>query len=151
MEKTIKTTLLAPLTLMAVLMTLIHLTTAPAGAAGMEYSLQVTVDVSPELKGNTTPDQVVFIFAKALRGPRAPLAAIRAQVRDLPMTVTLDDSMAMAPVFKMSKFKDVKISARVSKSGGAMKRSGDLEGVIPHVKLEKHNKPVTVVIDHVVP
>ncbi|MFQ5441176.1 MAG: hypothetical protein ACE5EB_00450 [Thermodesulfobacteriota bacterium] len=135
---------------MVLLISFTFAATTALSAADMAYSLKVTVDISPGLKGRTRPDQTVFIFAKAVQGPRAPLAAVRAQVKDLPMTVTLDDSKAMAPMFKLSRFKNVKISARVSQNGGAMKMSGDLEGVSPEIRLEKNNKPVNLTIDHVV-
>ncbi len=121
-----------------------------SSAAEMAYSLKVTVDISPGLKAHTKPDQAVFVFAKAVQGPRVPLAVVRTSVKDLPMTVTLDDTSAMAPMFKISKFKDVKILARVSQNGDAIKGSGDLEGVSPEIKLEKTNKPVNITIDHIV-
>jgi cytochrome c-type biogenesis protein CcmH len=123
----------------------------PTTAFSKDYSLNVTIDISPQLKSNVKPEQVVFIFAKAVQGPRAPLAAVRVQVKDLPITVTLDDSMAMAPMFKLSNFKDVTVSARVSQNGQAMKSSGDLEGVSPAIHLDKNNEPFTVTIDHIVP
>jgi cytochrome c-type biogenesis protein CcmH len=57
-----------------------------------------------------------------------PLAITRRQVRDLPVTVTLDDTQAMSPAMKLSKFAEVSVGARVSKSGNAMPQSGDLQG-----------------------
>lgn len=122
-----------------------------ADARGGERGLEVTVDITPEMKARTGPGQTVFVFAKATRGPRAPLAAVKATVGDLPMTVTLDDSMALTPMFRLSRFDNVEVSARVSRSGQAMRRSGDLEGVAPNIALGESAAAVTVVIDHVVP
>jgi cytochrome c-type biogenesis protein CcmH len=44
----------------------------------------------------------------------------------LPIRFTLDDSQAMAPEMKLSKFPRVVVGARVSKSGNAMPQPGDL-------------------------
>lgn len=131
----------------ATLMVLIIFAATTAMAGG---PVDVTVDISPELKGQTTPGQVIFIFAKATRGPRAPLAAVKAHVSDLPLTVRLDDSKAVAPMFRISNFSEVVISARVSKSGAARKGSGDLEGFSPAVKTDGETKPVHLVIDSIV-
>jgi cytochrome c-type biogenesis protein CcmH len=132
-------------------LSLVQLTAAVAQGQSNSHHLKVTIDISPNLKSKTQPEQVIFVFAKAVRGPRAPLAAVKAQVKDLPMTVTLDDSMAIAPMFRLSNFSDVKVSARVSQSGQAIKQSGDLEGLSPDIKLGKNNKPITIIIDHIVP
>jgi cytochrome c-type biogenesis protein CcmH len=42
--------------------------------------------------------------------------------------VTLDDSMAMTPMSRLSGFDDVEVLARVSRSGQAMPQPGDLYG-----------------------
>ncbi len=57
-----------------------------------------------------------------------PLAIIKKQVRDLPVTVSLNDAMAMMPNMTMSSVPKIYIGARVSKSGNAMPQSGDLQG-----------------------
>jgi len=53
----------------------------------------------------------------------------------LPLTVSLNDAMAMMPNMKLSNFAQVKLLARVSKSGNAMSQPGDLIGVIEQVTL----------------
>jgi len=97
-------------------------------------SIKVTVKLSPALAGKAAPGDVVFIFARAAQGPRMPLAIVRKQVKDLPVTVTLDDSMAMVPDMKMSSFPQLVIGARVSKSGDAITKPGDLEGYAQPIK-----------------
>jgi cytochrome c-type biogenesis protein CcmH len=57
----------------------------------------------------------------------------RKQVKDLPVTVTLDDSQAMMPAMKLSNFDQVVVGARISKSGNAMPQNGDLQGSVSPV------------------
>ena len=78
-----------------------------------------------------------------------PLAIIRKQVKDLPISFSLDDSMAMAPNFALSNFPSVVVGARVSKSGGATPQSGDLEGLSSAVKIGATG--LTIVIDRALP
>lgn len=103
----------------------------PAPAAA---SLKVTVSLSPVLAKKAAPNDVVFIFARAAQGPRMPLAIVRKQVKDLPTTVFLDDSLGMSPQMKLSSVPEVVVVARVSKSGMASAQAGDLEGVSGPVK-----------------
>jgi cytochrome c-type biogenesis protein CcmH len=64
--------------------------------------------------------------------------------------VTLDDSMSMMPAMKLSKFPEVVVGARVSKSGNAMPQSGDLQTLSQ--PLDSHrSEPVALTIDQVVP
>jgi cytochrome c-type biogenesis protein CcmH len=101
------------------------LVAAPAVVAKVTGS----VVLDPSLREKVAPDDVVFVFALAVDGPRMPLAILRKRVADLPIEFSLDDSMAMAPNFRLSQFPKVVVGARVSKSGDALPRSGDFEGV----------------------
>jgi uncharacterized RmlC-like cupin family protein len=61
--------------------------------------------------------------------PRMPLAIVRKQVKDLPASFTLDDSLAMGPGMGLSSAQQVVVGARISRSGQAMPQPGDLEGL----------------------
>jgi cytochrome c-type biogenesis protein CcmH len=125
-------------------------TTAAKPSAGAAASLQVKVSLDPGLRDKADADSTVFIYARAASGPPMPLAIVRKQVRDLPVTVTLDDSMAMAPGMVMSRFPELTVGARVSKSGNAMPRSGDLQTTKTPVR-PADTKTLDLVIDSTVP
>ena len=73
-----------------------------------------------------------------------PLAIERKKVSDLPLTVTLNDAMAMMPTMKLSSFPQVKLLARISTSGNAMQQPGDLIGAVEPVSIDDktHHKIV---------
>ena len=91
-------------------------------------SIEVSISLDAALLNKVSPNDTVFIFAKALQGPPMPLAAVRKTVADLPLTITLNDAMAMMPNMKLSSFAQVKIAAVVSKSGQPGLSAGDLYG-----------------------
>jgi cytochrome c-type biogenesis protein CcmH len=91
--------------------------------------LHVKVTLTDELKQKTSPDETVFIFAKAAEGPPMPLAVVKKQVKDLPLEVVLDDSMSMMQGMNLSAFERLVIGARVSKSGRPVPSPGDFEGL----------------------
>ena len=104
-------------------------------AAPASASVQARISLAPALLAKAAPEDTVFIFARALQGPKAPLAILRRQVKDLPLEVTLDDSTAMSPALRLSTQTQVVIGARVSKSGQAMPQPGDLQGLSPTVSV----------------
>jgi len=104
-----------------------------------------SIRIAGTLKAKAAPDDTVFIFARAVDGPPAPLAILRKRVADLPIKFMLDDTMAMAPGMNLSRFDNVIIGARISKSGTANRQAGNLEGFSKPVKVGVTD--VTVVID----
>lgn len=101
---------------------------APRAAAAASASVSGTVSLAAALKDQARPQDTVFVVARAAEGPRMPLAVLRAQVKDLPLTFTLDDRLAMAPGTGLSSATRVIVTARVSRSGQAAPQTGDLEG-----------------------
>ena len=97
---------------------------APAAAAAIE----VEVSLDAALADKVAPGDTLFVFARAANGPRMPLAIVRKTAADLPLTVRLDDSMAMTPTMKLSAFPQVVVGARISKAGTAMPQAGDVQG-----------------------
>lgn len=121
----------------------------PAGAS-RGAAMQVRVELARELAARAAPTDTVFVFARAAQGPKMPLAIVRKQVKDLPVTVTLDDSMAMSPELKLSSAAQVVVGARVSKAGTAAPQSGDLEGLSAPLP-PGSTRTVVVTIGSVVP
>jgi cytochrome c-type biogenesis protein CcmH len=97
----------------------------PQADESNQVKLSVQVALSAELLATLSPDMVVFVFAKALKGPRMPLAIVRTTVSALPGTFELNDQQAMMAEMKLSNFDQVKINARASASGSAMPGQGD--------------------------
>ena len=119
------------------------------GAPLAGTSVAGTVALSPSVVAKVAPNDVVFVFARPADGSRMPLAILRKQVKDLPLTFTLDDSLAMNPTTAISRFGEVIVGARVSKSGNAVPQSGDLEGFTAPVKVGSSG--LTVTIDRILP
>ena len=120
-----------------------RVSTQPTDVAGV--ALEVQVSLAPELQKATSPGDTVFVYAQALSGPKMPLAIVRKQVSDLPLSVSLNDTMAMMPTMKLSNFSQVKLLARISKSGNAMSQPGDLIGSIDQVTLaDKKNHAIVI-------
>ncbi|MEO7729189.1 MAG: c-type cytochrome biogenesis protein CcmI [Burkholderiales bacterium] len=121
---------------------------AAGAASSAAASVEGSVTLSAKFAGKAAPTDTVFVFARAAQGPRMPLAVMRVQVKDLPAKFHLDDSLAMSPEMKLSRFSDVVIGARISKSANATPQSGDFTGMSKPVKVGDKN--VAVVIDSVV-
>lgn len=120
---------------------------AAAPAAGKSVSGVVTV--APEVASRIQAGDTLFVFARAEGGPRAPLAVLRGSAKELPLRFALDDSMAMSPQWSLSGASDVRIEARVSKSGNAMPQPGDVIGSSSVVK--PGARDVRIVLDKVLP
>jgi len=120
-----------------------------SGRAGdARAEIIVTVDLDPALKDKVNPGDTLFIFAKAMQGPPMPLAAVKKTAAALPLTVSLNDAMAMMPQMKLSNFEQVKISAVISKSGQPGTQVGDLFVEMSPVNVKTQEK-INLIINQV--
>ncbi len=115
-----------------------------AGDAAPE-GIDVSVSIRAELIDSVSPETPVFIYARATEGPPMPLAVIRKSVADLPLTVRLDDSLAMMPALKLSSFSNVTVGARVSLSGDPIAQSGDPFGEQVGFDVSKVESPAVAI------
>jgi cytochrome c-type biogenesis protein CcmH len=120
-----------------------------SSASGAALSVSGKVSLSNSLKGKTSPNDVVFIYATPANGERMPLAIYKTTVANLPLSFSLDDSTAMSPDRKLSSAGEVFVKVRVSKSGNAIPQSGDLMGSLGPVKVG--SKDLQVEIKDLVP
>lgn len=116
--------------------------------ASTKSTLAGTVTLAEGLKGQVAPGDTLFVLARAAQGPRMPLAVMRKQVKDLPLQFILDESSAMSPEMTLSRFDQVVVVARISKSGNATPQAGDLQGISKPVA--PGSKGIKVVIDEAV-
>ncbi|HOA94982.1 MAG TPA: c-type cytochrome biogenesis protein CcmI [Quisquiliibacterium sp.] len=133
-------------------------TAAPAGAApaagtpaaaAASASIRGSVDIDPALAAGIPADAVLYVSARAASGPRVPFAALRLTAGGWPVAFELGDAQAMDPSRPLSSAGELVIEARISRSGDAMRRSGDEYGVSAPVRAG--SRGVAVRIDQKVP
>jgi cytochrome c-type biogenesis protein CcmH len=106
-----------------------------------------TVQISGELAGHAAPGTTLFIYATDGSTAGPPLAVLRLRVDRWPVSFVLDDADAMIPGRNLSAAKIVQLEARISPSGAALPRSGDLVGKLANV--DPHTAhDVNISIDH---
>ena len=106
------------------------------------------VAIAPAVISKLAKGDTLFVFARAKEGPRMPLAVMRVAApgaSGFPLAFELNDAMAMAPGMNLSKFTEVVIEARISKSGNAQLQSGDLSGVTSAIRPGASGVLVTIV------
>jgi cytochrome c-type biogenesis protein CcmH len=111
--------------------------------------ITVKVSLAPNLKAKVLPGDTLFVFAKAAQGPPMPLAIARLTAAQLPASVTLTDAMSMVPNLTLSKFTQIVLGARISKSGNAIAQSGDLQTLSAAVS-NSRPEPIQLTIDRTV-
>ncbi|MDQ2070743.1 c-type cytochrome biogenesis protein CcmI [Natronospira bacteriovora] len=118
----------------------------PGTEAESSAHVMVRVSVSDDLAATLTPDDVVFIIARAAdeaAGP--PLAGIRLPISALPGEFRLGDENAMLDGYRISGHEQIEIIARVSRSGEATPRDGDLLGR-EIIRVEAHSEDAAIIV-----
>lgn len=99
---------------------------AAAEPASVAVEVEVTLDAG--LTARAAAGDTLFVVARAVGGPAAPLAVSRHRADELPLSLTLDERMAMVPGTSLADFDKVEVIARISRNGQPLASAGDLEG-----------------------
>ena len=111
-----------------------------AQGSGRVLSVKVTAATSVDLP----PGSAVFVYARAVNGPPAPLAVQRVRLDQLPMVIRLDESMAMMPGMGLANFDQVVVIARASASGQVTPAAGDYEARTSALDLTGEIQPLAL-------
>ena len=108
---------------------------ASAPPAGHSRALiQGEVRVSAQVQSQIGSGATLFVYALAEEGTRRPVAIWRGTPTAWPVAFALSDSMGMGAPPMLSDLKQVRLVARISKTGAAQKQSDDFQVELPGVK-----------------
>ena len=110
-------------------------------------SVSGEISLAPALNAKAAAGATLFIIAKSVDSPGAPVAVLRSKVGTWPLKFTLDDSQSMLPGRNLSSSGRVSVEVRISKSGQPLPAAGDLQGVSGIVSPADH-QPLKILIDH---
>ncbi len=122
---------------------------APVAPATGAAVVSGEVTLADALRARASGQATLFIVAKSVDSPGAPLAVLRTSADTWPVKFTLDDSQAMLPGRNLSSVSRVTVEARISVSGQATPASGDLEGTSPIIDPSAH-QPLKILINQVI-
>jgi cytochrome c-type biogenesis protein CcmH len=107
---------------------------AAGSPADQRLLIQGEVRVSPEVQSQIGAGATVFVYALAEDGSRRPVAIWRGTAAAWPVRFALSDSMGMGAPPLLSSLAQVRLVARISKTGSAQKQEGDFQVELPGVK-----------------
>ena len=125
---------------------------AQEGGADVEVGPSIEVNISLA-EGLVLPAGLrLFVAARnAAQEGMPPLAATDLRADDLPSTVTLDNTMAITPMFNLSSADTIYITATVSLTGSATVQSGDYRVVSDNFAHNDQHAVIDLVIRDIVP
>ena len=112
-------------------------------AARASISIRVTLGEDAQV----VPDQWIFVYARAWEGSPMPLAIKQIQASDLPVTIILDDTMAMTTSTALTDAGQVELVARASQTSTAAPKPGDWEGRVGPVDPIANKETIDLTID----
>ncbi|MFY2765131.1 tetratricopeptide repeat protein [Arenimonas sp. MALMAid1274] len=122
----------------------------PPAAAADGPSITVRIELAPALAAQLAAGDTLFVFARTPDGAGLPVAVKRLPAADFPLEITLSDADGLMPAQKLSMQRDVRVMARISRSGDAAAAPGDLEAKAQVIAVGDAAR-LTLVIDQVRP
>jgi len=106
----------------------------PVARLGNKPLIEGEVRISSALKSQIPVGATLFVYAVAEEGARRPVAIWRGTPEVWPVQFALSDSMGMGAPPVLSELAQVRLVARISKTGSAQKQEGDWQVELPGVK-----------------
>ncbi len=110
--------------------------------------IRVGVGLDAELYSKISPQDTLFVYAKAATGPPMPLAIKQFTADALPLETCLGPDDAMIGGMTIDNFDPIQIIARISKSGLAAPQPGDLQAASEPLPT-KNGSAVSLSIDEI--
>ena len=107
---------------------------APGSPDGARPLIAGEVRASPDLQSQIAAGSTLFVYAMAEEGSRRPVAIWRVTPTAWPVPFALSDNMGMGAPPVLSSLAQVRMVARISKTGSAQKQAGDFQVELPGVK-----------------
>lgn len=109
---------------------------APAEIVHEGPRIHIRVELNPLVRDRVAEGATLYVIARQPDGPNMPVAVHRQPVTGFPVDITISDASAMMPSLKLSDLGNVRLDARISMSGDAAPRAGDLEaeGIVVGVR-----------------
>lgn len=110
----------------------------------------ITIDVALA-DGVPAAGQTLFVYARAWQGAKMPLAIQRLSADQLPITVVLNDSMAMMAGTSLADAGQLEVVARLSATGSPAPQPGDWQAAKGPISLAEGSVKLALTIDKQVP
>lgn len=121
--------------------------TAKAAATG----IAVQVSVSDSLRSRISPSAALFIFVRDPARPGPPLAVVRRQASELPLSLSIGDADLMLPDGPgLAALKSAVLVGRIANAGNPVAQPGDLFGEAGWSPVDGNAGVVSIRIDQVV-
>ncbi len=91
-----------------------------------KHFVRVKVDFSDKILA-TRGDDFIMIYAKPVHGRPMPIAIQKIKLKNFNTSITLTDAHSIIPSRKLSQANQIIITARLSKSGAAIKQADDIQ------------------------
>jgi hypothetical protein len=128
---------------------LISMAPVPTALTTPGTAVSGEITLAPALKAKAAAGETLFIVAKSVDAPGAPVAVLRGIVGSWPLKFTLDDSLSMLPGRNLSTAGRVTVEARISQKGQPLPASGDLQGTSGVIDPADH-RTLKILIDRVI-
>lgn len=119
-------------------------------AASAGPAISIDIDVAPTVREQINAGDSLFVLARVPNQPGPPIAALRLKVESFPLTANISDANVMLPGRSLNDADELEVVARISKSGDAISKPGDIFGDVIFKHLANETKAVEVILDRVI-